>query len=224
MNVHVWVHTCSARTGSLEPTLSSIRDSDVMDFEVIEAPRLPTPRDVTLWLFGALDSMACRLPDDSLIVRLEDDVIVNRHLRHNVRNWAAVREPTFVAGVLFTMDGNWPPSEMFRGATKSGATYRTDLGNAGSQGQVFKASAIPRMLSKADEALKRLRDDRGDEGMDAHVSRAMRALRTPLFVHFPSLVNCHEGSLVGSDGKRKAAGFFSHGTFDPDWKAPCPSE
>lgn len=50
--------------------------------------------------FDVLDAMCAA--DADYVIRLEDDAIINRHLRHNCLTWPAAHRPRFGAGWLYS--------------------------------------------------------------------------------------------------------------------------
>jgi hypothetical protein len=94
----VWVHTWHGRPSAhREPTLRSLDLSDARGrYEVICQPE---GADKDEFYIETLTRIA-HDPDVQWMVRLEDDVVVNRNLIHNVSRWDCVREPLFGAGWL----------------------------------------------------------------------------------------------------------------------------
>jgi hypothetical protein len=219
MIVDLWVQSCPARRQTRERTLASLRESDVVDsFEVLEAPMVPHRR-LGEFVWRSLRERAeaalaaARRQERILLIRLEDDVVVNRHLVHNVLTWPAVGESDFVCGTLFTMDGRWP-GDMWWGAKPSGAFFRRDERVGCGQGWVFNARRVAELLPRIAAAERKL--GRGPL-FDDHLSAALFGWR-PYYVHVPSLVNCHDGCLLSACGKRWPAGHFAHDTFRLNWR------
>lgn len=93
----VWVHTWHGRDDLRGPTIASLDASDAAGrYEVLRQPE-GYPRDD--FFLNALQHMAER-PDIDWTLRLEDDVIVNKHLVHNVCRWRAPVHRLFGAGWL----------------------------------------------------------------------------------------------------------------------------
>jgi len=160
--------------------------------------------------------------DRLIIIRVEDDVIVNRHLVHNVVTWPALAESDFVMGTLFTLDGNYPGSGIVAGRRQSGAHYRLDYGIAGLQGVVYDARRLEELAQVRQWLLKHKPSDCSFHSMSLQIYRSMFQLRRPVYVHFPSLVNGHSGSKISAGGRENLVGHYAHKTFKPDWRRKDP--
>lgn len=90
----VFVQTHSGRGEVLGGLRASLEASDVgAAYEVIVHPPGVT---VVEHFMGVLRAM--RDSDTDLVLRLEDDALVNRHLRHNLTTWPAIYAANFGAG------------------------------------------------------------------------------------------------------------------------------
>lgn len=96
MSVAVVVQTVVGREASLARTLASLRETDVGEWEVV-TDRVRKPGEAFLECLRRLEASGAER-----LVRIEDDATLNRHLRHNVATWAAVDDPRFGAGWLYT--------------------------------------------------------------------------------------------------------------------------
>jgi hypothetical protein len=148
------------------------------------------------------------------ILRLEDDVIVNEHILHNVSTWPALDKPDFGMGLLFNWDGQWPPLPQSQRWHFDGSLRRLDLDLAGAQAQVFRASFVPKMISQISNAQ---RWHPPGELVYEKASRATRLAGKYVYLHRPSLVNCHVGCVMSADGC-KHGGHFSRKTWHPTWR------
>ncbi len=96
----VYVMTNHGRPDLLARTLDSLRQSDVgTDFSVFSHPPRMAFLDFFVACFEAVGT------DRRYVVQIEDDVVVNQHLLHNLRNWTARRDPQFGVGYGFVSQG-----------------------------------------------------------------------------------------------------------------------
>jgi hypothetical protein len=224
-NVKVLVHTSEARKLLLDRTLQSLYESDVRtDFEVAVGP---CPWDRAAW-DHALEAVRKASTCAEYVLRLEDDVIVNRHIIHNCLTWPAIHEDTFGVGWLFLHDGTWNPKAAVIERRRGRADLCMNWGGSicGGQGQLFKSEHVERILAHIEDARKNKVMSTGEYltpdwplMMDGSVSCATRLAGLWCFMHEPSLVNCHDGCRVSTDG-REHTGHFSNKTFDLDWRRP----
>ena len=90
----VFVQSHAGREPVLNGLRASLEASDVgTDYRVMMHPSGRTVVEHFLDVLGAM-----RDSDADLVLRLEDDALVNRHLRHNLTTWPAVHRPDFGAG------------------------------------------------------------------------------------------------------------------------------
>jgi len=232
--VKIWVHTCAPRLDKLGPTIQSLDESDAKGkYEILECPagKLDAANE---WWAETMLRLASEEPEGEgphCIVRLEDDVIVNHHLLHNVCSWPALGFADFGMGLIFNWDGQWPPRAMSQRWTKMPhgqrdirELQRLDLDLGGAQGQVFRADFIPKLVSQISNAQRKC--GKGHLIFDWVLTRATRYAGRAVYSHLPSLVNGHIGSTMGATGMSHN-GHFSHKTYDANWKAgvdPRPSK
>ena len=228
--VKFWIHTSPARAGSdcLEQTLRSLRESDIGDeFEVCLGPPASTHTvaEMNQWWMDTLLRKATESTSDGgrgYVVRFEDDIIVNRHILHNVKTWPALGQANFGMGDLFNADSYWPEryDPMLWRVRGPEAIQRLELDQQGGQGQLFASAALPKIMKKVERA--------GDLGggkfgaYDFVVSRACNYAGFGYYAHLPSLVNCHDGCKVRSDGVAHDVGHYSDKNFDLNWKRKAP--
>jgi hypothetical protein len=210
------VHTCAGRKDRLGPTLESLEASDIAGkYELLECCTGNYPACNDWWcetmLRLAKEPVNGVVP--KFIVRLEDDVIVNQHIGHNVRAWRAYDEPDFGMGLLFNWDNQWPARKTL---TKVGHVRRKDLNLCCAQGQVFLTSHLPALIRSIPVAQRS--GVRGELIFDWIVTRACRLAGKYVYSHLPSLVNCHSGCRVGATGIHHQ-GHSSSKTFQLTWRA-----
>lgn len=98
-DVTVIVQTCGEREQVREATIASLRQSDARDFTVIHHP--VGTRHCRFFL-EVLRTMAD--VDTPWVIRLEDDVLVSKHLIHNFLTWPALRDERFGIGWLYVSE------------------------------------------------------------------------------------------------------------------------
>lgn len=212
-----WVHTCDGRQAQLERTLASLDASDLAGkYELLTCP---TGNNVACnqWWCDTLVRLATEPVNGVvplILVRLEDDIVVNEHIDHNVRAWSAYREDDFGMGLLFNWDNQWPPHS--KNWTKRGNLRRKDQNLCCAQGQVFLSSHVPALVRKIpDSARSGVKDELI---FDWVATRACRFAGRYVYSHLPSLVNCHEGCRTSARGALHQ-GHFSKRTFQRRWMA-----
>ena len=110
MDLGVYVTTCAGREESLARTLASIQASDIGidpvvcdDRDAIERRGFPPPANNLLR--SALNQLWMMqrflASEHEWLLLFEDDVLVNRHIRHNVETWSTVVDDTLTVGTLF---------------------------------------------------------------------------------------------------------------------------
>jgi hypothetical protein len=215
VRLRFWVHTCALRKGKLQPTLYSLMASDIgSDCDVLECPMGLAPV-INAWWEQTWRELADAAAPDEYLVRLEDDVVVNRHIRHNIETWSALKEPDFGLGVLFNSDRIWPPLPQMKNRKPSGALCRMDVDIPGGCGQVLRADRVHAIMDRVSDAQRR----EGPRAVmfDFGLSRATRYAGYFAYCHEPSLVNCHEGATVSTLGGAPDNN-WSDKSYDAEWK------
>lgn len=101
LTLAVFVQTVEGREAALALTRSQIELSDVgSDYTVLMGEPGKTARE---HLLAVLDAMASSGAD--LVLRLEDDVDVAPHVRHNLTTWPELHDARFGAGWAFAPGG-----------------------------------------------------------------------------------------------------------------------
>lgn len=94
LSLDVFVQTHPGREPVLDGLRESLEASDVgTDYRVMIHPEGNT---VVEHFLGVLTAMRDSQAD--LVLRLEDDSLTNRHLKHNLTTWPAIHQPDFGAG------------------------------------------------------------------------------------------------------------------------------
>jgi hypothetical protein len=222
MKIRTWVHACTTRSEKHGPTIESLDDSDLKGrYELIECPSW---KDVGIpainkWWCDTMVRLATEpfeggSPPD-FVVRLEDDVVVNKHILHNIETWPSLQENDFGMGLIFNWDCLWPPLPQMQRWRKNGCLIRLDVDIACAQGQVFRADFIPSLVRRIPKSQTWFPP--WHVVFDHVATRATRLAGKYVHVHLPSLVNCHRGCHVGVGGDRRP-GNYSNKTFHPTWK------
>lgn len=194
-------------------TEESCAASDLSDWRVwAHSSNLKTTEELELWWEERLLEAATK---GEFFLRLEDDVVVNQHIEHNVKSWKALSRPDFGFGMLFMMKN----APYYRHKTEDGMTYSEDRIDIYGPGIVFRAEVVPSLVKQ----MRKIRDEGRNRRMllvnfDQILQQAAMELGLKAFVHEePCLVDCVKGngkSTVGEDHDD----YHAH-NFDIDWKA-----
>lgn len=100
-SIAVVIQACPNPRPGLDSVLASIEASDIgTNYDLRFQPLGLTIRE---HFFDTMRSAATRGCD--LVLRLEDDVLVNQHILHNLASWPAIDDPRFGAGWAFDPGG-----------------------------------------------------------------------------------------------------------------------
>ena len=234
-DIFVWLQTTVRR--SSERTINSIERSDIGNrFLVITDKKIRKfPDDYVdlqrFWDLAWRDAVdAARIRRCSYILRLEDDILVNRHILHNVCRWRAVNSSKFGLGTLFQPDYWLRRPELFERDQETGLTFRNTKDVEGAQAQLIRTDLVEELL----EGVPKARVEKGlwqahqQPSFDWSLSRAAWALGLRVFVHEPALVNLHEGSQSSTIDLTQhrtqvphpeCEHYWGHKSFKPDWRA-----
>lgn len=209
MNAAFFVQTVKGRETVLADSLASIEVSDIVEYTL--ATHDPEEMPVQAFFFSLLERMA--KAETELVVRLEDDIIVNKYIRHNVENWPALDDPEFGAGWLFVMRSVTGPSWFHsHRMMPSGEMWRSHLPIHGGVGYVFKTKDMPALI----EALQPFKDH-GDL-MDVGVSSAIDRMARRLYLHMPSLLEHRLDVASSMNHHHSIENSTAGGLFEPDWR------
>ena len=158
------------------------------------------------------------------MLRLEDDIVVNTSIVHNVATWQALRDPRFGMGTLFRPNYWNDVPRLLTVSPASGASFREAINVEGGQGQVLRVSSLETVIPLTRQARRDLDADGLTDcvNFDSALSRAIyladNSLKT--FVHDPALVDIHPGSchslLLGEHDPETH--YWGDKQFDPTWK------
>jgi hypothetical protein len=144
-------------------------------------------------------SVLCEMRDarTEYVVRFEDDCTsVNRHIKHNLLTWPALKEPAFGVG--------WG----YRPGNITGSHERWWFGGVpGSLCTIFRTEDMPQVLDFCTNC---------NLPQDLAMSQAVAAIRREVCIHGPSLVQ-HSMGVKSAFGHTHGPDGTSH-CFDGDWK------
>lgn len=218
-DIFIWVNHSVQREGSevFARTLRSLNESDAKgQFEVwTHDPKEQSQSD---WLIDRLRQAASRA---KFFIRLENDVVVNRYLCHNVASWSALSEPDFGLGLLYsnhTLVHGLARQHLAR--SKAGNLRRKTRWIEGGQAQLYKSELVEGIVANFAKEKKELSHAPWYSDHicmpDFWVSTAVYELGLSTYLMEPSLVQ-HIGTQ-SSMSPVDASGIYSR-NFDQDWKS-----
>lgn len=233
-DLFVWLQTTVRRDSS--KTRASIEASDIGN-------RYTTAIDTNFWKFPAdypklqlwWEEHMLKMADLALannclwMLRLEDDIVVNKHIVHNVSSWPALNDPFFGIGTLFYPNYWERIPWAFKKSKHSGEIFRDSKSVEGAQGQLIRADRVHELIPLTRKArAQKLRNKPTDVSFDWSISRAAFLLGhttygAPLrtFVHEPSLVDVHQescNSLINNIKSDPKFHYWGDHKFDASWK------
>jgi hypothetical protein len=192
---------------TLDATLKSLAESDLPLPEILYQPPDRTPIEFFL---SVLDAMAAAPTD--LVLRLEDDVLVNRHMLHNIATWTAPHDPRFGLGWLFDPGGS-TQSVHDHIYQRVGETDRWHSGPLhGALGVLAWRRDIPQIRQYVDEYTTK-------HGIvfDLALAHAATQMNRFICVHAPSLIE-HQPSTSCFAHFTHPVHDTSNGSFRPDYR------
>lgn len=188
---------------------ASIEASDIgTDYTVLEQASHTSPRQHFLYVLYRMS--AAKTP---WVLRLEDDVEVNRHIRENIATWDAKAEVDFGAGWLFDPGGTT--------RTTHDRLYQRigkDRWHSGElhccQGVLLPREHIPLLMMLCNQWFT---DNPGVLAQDIALSRAVCALGRRICVHAPPLVE-HLIKYTSTLGHANTRSHTTEGAFRLKWK------
>ncbi len=228
--VAVFIQTCPARWLSASGTLESVRASDIgEDFNLLKHPPNVPKCEFFAQVLRTMAAAPARY-----VMRLEDDVLVNRHILHNFLSWPALRDPLFGAGWLYVSEASH--RDHWRTGESSLGRYRNSDVMYGSLCVVMPREYIAAAVKLVDEwekafgcaldtcnCSKKNKKPRASKtfGQDAALSRSVWALGKRVFFPNPVLA---ENRLLPSTHGLKTTGHPAHWRagklFKPNWRRP----
>lgn len=200
-DVFVAVQTCPERRQHRLRTLQSIENSDIgTRYSLLEHPLPAEPGPALPTSLRLLQQRAIRrrprlyksrrimehlrhvlhVMYDSgapYSLRLEDDVLVNRNILHNLATWPALGEESFGVGWLFCSEALLKARRSVGYGRASKTPYRNSREMFASLGILFPRAVIPQVLGKLT-----------GYSQDLAISRAVWDCGRRCFFHVPALV------------------------------------
>lgn len=191
----------SAARATHELCFASLDESDVGPYVVSRHPAELTAKEH----WRATHELAARASSE-LVVVLEDDCLVNRHLAWNVGTWRWPHDADFGAGWLYNPGGG----------AKSDVWYRGPKEWHGTVGVVYRTEELPGIIERAWALIQ--------DGQAWDIAVAAAAHWSPtrgkrLRIHFPALVE-HLDEFPSVVGSHPSGLRTTRGTFDAEWRRP----
>jgi len=226
-DIAVVIHTCPERAPKLGTLLESVQASDIvgrsgvdMDFQIATEPVGAKNYEKRLHYLMLLCRSARRAP---YVLRLEDDIVVGRHIIHNLCTWPAVAKPDFGVGLAFVNHLLLEVPESSNVAQdEEGNLYRRQPKTPWAQAHLYESQALRQAVPFYFEQLRE-KGFRGAEpakyslAFDWAITGAMDEVGRRVYLHRPSLANCSEVADVRVGGRRLVMQHFAT-DFDPEWK------
>jgi len=208
VNITVIVQSVPERL-SWPETRRSLEASDIGDrYEV--APQRPelTPREHFL---EVLDRGARAATP--WVMRLEDDVLVNKSILHNLELWPAKTDPRFGIGWLFDAGGTTRTThDRMYGRPGSDRWHRGTLHCC--QGVLMRTADVPELRAHCAQWFE---DHAGTLSQDLALSAAVTAMGQHICVHGPPLVE-HLANYPSTLGNPRMRWHTTEGAFKLDWR------
>ena len=192
--------SCTARNELRQQTLADLAKTDWGSLPLIQfddgKENLPVQRQLRstqIVLQKALE----KNPD--FVLFLEDDLLFNRHLRHNIFNWSPVKNKLVTLASLYN-----PKIREFACDTRHNVRIVHPSSVFGSQAFLISRQTVAYVLKNWHQS---------DAGQDLKIARLAGRLKKPIFYHAPSLVQ-HVGRQSIWGGQ-----FHQAADFDSNWKA-----
>lgn len=192
--------TCHNRQQVLANTLASLTASD-WDTEPLIRPdkhQLPNPCESQTKASYDILNEANQRTDYDYLLFCEDDIAVNKHIRHNLNQWLPVVHGFALVATLYNTIHEQPQQPTYH-------LFQPDV-LGGSQAIIIKRSWLPEVLNQWESFHPSLMQD-------LRIYRSLAKLGQPLYVHNPGLVQ-HQDTPSTWNGPRHNAI-----TFDEEWKA-----
>lgn len=208
MSVTVFVQTIRDRSSWAE-SKQSILSSDIgWHYYLMEQGAQTDPRDHFLDVMHAMSQSSTEW-----VLRLEDDVIVNRHIIKNITDWPAKQQESFGAGWLFDAGGT----------TRN--THDRIYGRVGRDkwhsGQLHCCQAV--LLRTVDVPLLKtyckawFDANPGVLAQDIALSRAVAVMGKKICIHAPPLVE-HLIKYASTLGHANTRSHTTEGAFRLNWR------
>lgn len=200
--IEVFVLAAPGRDLAHQRMRASLAASDIgTDYHWCEHP--PGIPVLQHWSETLLRAAASTAPQ---VIVLEDDCLVNRHLLHNVRQWAWPDDPRFGAGWLYNPGGYCAGEDVW---------YQEATPWYGTVAVLYWTADLANIRRGA---LRWMRDQGNLRSWDCAVSWAVSRLGLSIRAHGPPLVE-HLHEVPSALGHHHGWSFgTTRGTFQVDWK------
>ena len=197
--IEMYILTCPARKESLALTLAALKETDWGEEPTIMLDRIEGGSPTQQMINNSMRLLE-RGRDGSAeyILFIEDDVIFNRHLRHNLENWFPLKYGVCLVGTLYE-GANLPATCRNFREVHPGAI-------GGSQAIVIKRDWIPSILAQWNKYPNFTLQD-------LRIYRSLLGTQQKLFCHSPNLVQHRPEVSTWGGGKHTSP------TFDLNWRA-----
>lgn len=203
--LEVYVLAAPGRDEAHEQCYRSIEASDIgTEYVVCEnPPGLPKRQHWRNTLLRAAEAKT------QLVLVLEDDALVNKHIAYNALSWKWPHEPKFGAGWLYSPGGYCGGKDCWY--------FRRNRDWYGTIAVLYPPRLIPSIVESAWAWM----EERGNDAWDLAVAYAvMHGIGKDIRQHGPSLAE-HLFRAPSSVGHRHNWSFHtSRGTFRPEWRRP----
>lgn len=201
------VQTVPGREQALQATRASLARAGVQHPVVVCQDPQETKRHNLIKTLTYLDMSGA-----SWVLRLEDDVLVNKHLLHNICTWSAPHQQNFGAGWL------WRNAGLAQSRTGIEVTQhgwvRTEPDLAGAQGILLPRRIIPQLVMGI-----RDRWAETDGAQDKAITRTLFYKGLRVYIHDPPLVE-HNVTFPSTLAPERPVIHALHlaGDFDANWR------
>lgn len=205
MKVSVYIQTIPKRIHLAERLERKLAASDVDSFEtLIQHP------EHNAWdhFFRVLEHMAAS--DADLVIRLEDDAIINPYLKFNCEHWPAIQRAGFGVGWLYSSPGSYHDYIYRRRCRPLCNKRRLD----GTVGNLFRRSDLPWIIEHARAWAHKYP---AGYAYDFCLSEIMYNTQRELWLHDPPIVE-HDLSQRSSMGHVVTARCCTMGAFNPSYR------
>lgn len=201
MQIVAYMMSCTEREATRDQTLADLRSTDWDDKVRVEVDRALYERSQSRQEDTAYNLLRRAIIDrPPCFLFLEDDLIFNRHLRHNLEHWAPVAE---VSSTGYFFGSIYNPSVQPRWTNTDAAYFVAEPDS------VYGSQAFLLSLATAEHIVEHWLEVIGLQ--DIKMSR-LAAQVSPIYYHVPSLVQ-HVGSTTWGGANHSAL------DFQPEWKA-----
>jgi len=226
-DIAVVVHTCPARREKWGPLLDSIEQSDIKNrnvdpyFDLAIEPKGASNFEKRLHYLSLLCRNARKAP---YVLRLEDDIIVNKHILHNLCTWPALDDPSFGMGLAFVNHLLYELPQSRDNVSGTFGTFRDPTSTPWAQAHFFKSEHL---IPAAQCYFEELADKHSDYyrrlgkvalAFDWAITTAMGRMGYNVYLHQPSLVQCTEVADTRALSGEAVAVPHRARDFDPDWR------